>query len=357
MNKTAPAPLLTLMLMTAALVSACQDGPPTSASGAAEDKALPPPALGAFSYVTVGTTDLDNALQTWRDRFGMVVVAAREGSDPALAELWDLAPADISRQALLRTPGLQTGGLHLVEFATPGEPVREGAEVFDRLPKNLDVYAKDLPARYEELRAAGIEFRAPWTEMPAPGGLVFREVQTSGHDVTNIVLLEILDTDYVHSPAGYAGIGPLILVAGDAETETAFYQDVLGLTMIMQDLLGGPEIERMVGLPEGAGIDFRVLGAEADPMGRIEVIEYQRTGGRDLFDRAVPPATGTLHAGWRVASLAPLRQRLDARGIDYREFGPLDTIHGTGPILVFRTPAGFRIEVQESGGADGPGPD
>lgn len=343
-------PLRIAVVVTACLLAGCQPPPPAEEMAVPEAEPLPPPpALGAFSHVTVGTADLDGALALWRDHFEMDVVATRDGPDPALARLWAIAPGDIARQAVLRTPGLATGALHLVEFTNPGPPVREGAQVFDRVPKNLDVYARDLPARYEELRAAGLAFRAPWVEMPAPGGLTFREVQMPGHDATNIVLLEILDTNYPHSPAGYAGIGPLIIVVADAETETAFYQDVLGLDMVMQDLLAGPEIERMVGLPEGAGIDFRVLGTEADPMGRIEVIEYQRTGGTDLFQRARPPATGTLHAGWQVTSLDPLRRQLDAKGIPYEIFDAVDALYGRGPVIAFLTPAGFRIEVQAVG--------
>jgi len=333
---------LRLTLVTsAALLVACQEPLPLEKDAGAA------PRLGAFAYVTVGVTDLDAALQLWRDQFGLQVSVTRDGPDPALASLWDVPAESISRQAMVRTPGLSTGALHLVEFARPGKPVREGAEVFDRLPKNLDVYARDLPARYEEMLAAGYEFRAPWTEMPAPGGTRFREVQMPGHDFTNIVLLEILETDYRHSTAGYAAIGPLIIVVGDADSETRFYNDILGLERITEDLLAGPEIERMVGLPAGAGIDFRVLGDEADPMGRIEVIEYQGTGGEDRFDRARPPATGTLHAGWQVVDLAALRRHLDARGIAYQDHGSLDTIYGAGPMLSLQTPAGFRIEVQE----------
>ena len=332
---------LTLVTVTA-LLAACQGEPLPL-----EKDAEPAPRLGAFSYVTVGVADLDAALQLRRDQFALQISATREGPDAALASLWDLPADSIRRQALVRTPGLSTGALHLVEFARPGAPVRDGAEVFDRLPKNLDVYARDLPARYEEMLAAGYEFRAPWTEMPAPGGTSFREVQMPGHDFTNIVLLEILDTDYRHSPAGYAAIGPLIIVVGDADSETRFYADILGLEQITEDLLAGPEIERMVGLPTGAGIDFRVLGDEADPMGRIEVIEYQRTGGEDRFDRARPPATGTLHAGWQVADLAALRRHLDEHAIAYQDHGSLDTIYGVGPMISLQTPAGFRIEVQE----------
>jgi catechol 2,3-dioxygenase-like lactoylglutathione lyase family enzyme len=339
-------PPATGVFLIGALLSGC-GGPPTETYAPVTEAAMPGVALGAFAYVTVGTADLDAALGLWRDRFGLEVAARREGPDAALARLWDMPADDVARQALLRTPGVRTGGLHLVEFTRPGAPVREGAAVFDRVPKNLDVYATDLPARYDELRAAGLEFRAPWVEMPGPGGLAFREVQMPGHDATNIVLLEILQTDYRYSPAGYAGIGPLIVVVGNAAAETAFYQEVLGLRLIMEDLLAGPEIERMVGLPAGAGIDFRVLGAEDDPMGRIEVVEYQRTGGADLFSRARAPATGTLHAGWQVESLAALLTALDARGIAYRQYGQLETIVGRGPMISFQTPAGFRIEVQE----------
>ncbi|MGI9330691.1 MAG: VOC family protein [Gammaproteobacteria bacterium] len=332
-----------LVLVTGAVLLASCQGEPLNL----ENDDQPAPRLGAFTYVSVGVADLDAALELWRDQFALQVSATRAGPDAALASLWDIPADSISRQALVRTPALNTGALHLVEFVHPDKPVREGAAVFDRLPKNLDVYARDLPARYEEMRDAGYVFRAPWTEMPAPGGLIFREVQMAGHDATNIVLLEILDTDYSHSPAGYAGIGPLIIVVGDAEAETRFYADILGLEMIMEDFLAGPEIERMVGLPAGAGIDFRVLGDEADPMGRIEVIEYQRTGGEDRFDRARPPATGTLHAGWQVADLNAVRRHLNEQGIAFRDHGSLDTIYGTGPMISLKTPAGFRIEVQE----------
>jgi catechol 2,3-dioxygenase-like lactoylglutathione lyase family enzyme len=340
---------VTGMALLGAGLAGCQ-----APAAATERSPVPEPSassvtLGAFAYVTVGTADLDGALAIWRDRFALDVVASRDGPDPGLAALWDLSPGDIARQAVLRTPGVATGALHLVEFAHPGPPVRADAEVFDRVPKNLDVYARDLPARYEELRAAGLVFRAPWAEMPAPGGLSFREAHMAGPDATNIVLLEILGTAYRHSATGYAGIGPLIIVVADAASETAFYREVLGLQPIMEDLLAGPEIERVVGLPAGAGIDFRVLGDAADPMGRIEVIEYQRTGGADLFTRARPPATGTLHAGWRVPALAPVLERLESRGIDYREYGVQATIHGTGPVIAFHTPAGFRIEILASG--------
>jgi catechol 2,3-dioxygenase-like lactoylglutathione lyase family enzyme len=306
-----------------------------------------PEGLGAFAHVTVGTADLDLALGLWRDIFGLEVIAERSGADPALAAVWGLPADGIAREALLRTPGIDVGGMHFVEFRSPGVPVREGAEVFDRLPKNLDVYTTDLPAKYEDLKNRGIKFRASWTEMASPDGSRFREVQMPGPDATNIAVLEILGSDYRYGPSGYAAIGPLIIVVEDAEIETRFFTKALGLASVMVDLLSGPEVEKMVGLPPGAGLDFRVLGDPEDPMGRIEVIEYQQTEGTDRYALAKPPHTGTLHVTWQVDDLAPLRASLDKWGVPITEHGPVDAIFGRGPMISFYSPGGFRIEVQE----------
>ena len=347
----------TLTTLGLFILAACSEAPapdsvtaPPAAPGpepATSEVETMPEGLGAFAHVTVGTADLDLALGLWRDIFGLEVVAEREGADEALSMLWGLPTDGIARQALLRTPGIAVGGMHFVEFSEPGVAVRDGAEVFDRLPKNLDVYTTDLPAKYEDLKNRGIEFRASWTEMASPDGSMFREVQMPGPDATNIAVLEIIGSDYRYGPSGYAAIGPLIIVVEDAEIETLFFDKALGLDSVMRDLLAGPAVEKMVGLPPGAGLDFRVLGDPDDPMGRIEVIEYQQTEGTDRYALARPPNTGTLHVTWQVDDLGPLRASLDNWGVPVTEHGSVDAIFGRGPMISFYSPGGFRIEVQE----------
>ena len=61
---------------------------------------------------------------------------------------------------MLKTGGASAGALHLVEFAEPGAPVRQDVRVFDQLPKNLDIYVRDMAARFEELKARGLKFRS-----------------------------------------------------------------------------------------------------------------------------------------------------------------------------------------------------
>jgi catechol 2,3-dioxygenase-like lactoylglutathione lyase family enzyme len=308
--------------------------------------------LRAFSHVTIGVASLARAVSFWQDNFGFEPQIEAKGPDPALATLWGIDPDRVSRQAILATPtgsGCQAtaGKMHLVEFRNPMPAVREGATAFDLLPKNLDLYTTDMPARFAELEAAGHRFRTRWAEMPA-GEHLFREVQMPAHDAINVVLIEAIGPGYDTplSPKGYAGIGPLVTIVPGIDAETVFWRDVLGMTTTLELELAGPVIERTVGLPQGAALRLCVFGDLDEPLGRIEIIEYQQVRGRNLYPQAKPPATGILHVNYQVRDLEPLRARLRAATITFREHGTLSLLFGSGPILSFHSPAGFKVEVQ-----------
>lgn len=315
-------------------------------------KKPPPPgaALGAFSHATVGVADLARALSFWTDHFGFEVAARREGPDPDLGALWDLPPAAVTRQALVRTAGAAAGAIHLVEFAKPAAPVRQNAQVFDHLPKNLDIYVRDMATRFERLKAEGVKFRSEPITSPGPEGMIFKEVHLPGHDDTNIVLLEIIGKGYdtTFNAKGFAGIGPLITIIPSLALEEAFYTGVLGMAITLDMRLGGPVMEKMIGLPPGAALLLKVYGDPAEPLGRVEVIEYERTAGRNLFGRAKPPALGTLHVNYQVSGLGPLLERLASAGISHMDHGARRLLYGTGRVISFQSPAGFRLEVQET---------
>lgn len=308
--------------------------------------------LGAFSHVTVGVASLDQALGFWVENFGLMVRDRREGPDAGLAALWGIEPARISRQAIVATPTAAAdraavGAMHLVEFRDPLPAVRLGARPFDLLPKNLDLYTTDMPARYAELEAAGHQFRARWAEMAA-GQHRFREVQMQAHDAINLVLIEAIGPGYATamSPRGYAGVGPLVTIVPDIGIETVFWRDVLGMSTTLELELDGPVIERTVGLPAGAALRLRVFGDPAEALGRIEIIEYQQVHGENRYPQARPPATGILHANWQIPDLEPIRARLRDAKLPFAEHGTVGALYGSGPVLSFFSPAGFRVEVQ-----------
>ncbi|MEE8308054.1 MAG: VOC family protein [Gammaproteobacteria bacterium] len=303
----------------------------------------------SWTHVTVGVADLDTALALWTEEFGFDIRTQRDGPDEGLAKLWGLDGDDaIARQAVVGTPGVAHGLVHLVQFTNPGEPVRAGAEVFDLLPKNLDIHVKDLPANFARMKADGRPFRSEnYSEVTAAGGTTFREIHMHGHDDTNIVFVEVIGEELPYSPTGFAGIGPIITIVPDAQAEEDFYVNLFALEVLSKNLLNGEVIERMVGLPKGAGLDVRVLGEEADEFGRIEIVDYQGVEGEDRYARAVAPSLGTLHIRYEVPDLVPLSTRLQDLGIPFDEISAISSLLGTGDVLVFRSPAGLRIEAQQ----------
>ncbi|MEC7803759.1 MAG: hypothetical protein VX533_02785, partial [Pseudomonadota bacterium] len=105
----------------------------------------------AIKHITIGVADLNDALKLWTGRFGLDVITRQTGCDSGLEILWDLPAGQIADQALVGTPGAETGWLHLVQFDRPNPPVRRGATTTDLGPKSLDVNCRDMPARCAEL--------------------------------------------------------------------------------------------------------------------------------------------------------------------------------------------------------------
>ena len=232
--------------------------------------------IGGIAHVTVGVADLQPVFDLWIDRFGLETVARLSGPDPGLGILWDIPAGSISDQALIRTPGADTGWLHFVQFSEPDAPVRAGAMATDLGPKNIDVNCEDMPARYGELEAAGCVFRSAVSEYQV-GDIHAREAQMPGHDETNIVLIEILSGgfDMKHSPAGYAAMTSFVVIVPCTKTESRFYADVFGLDELMHHRITGRGIEEAVGLPKGSTLDMRLMGREQNFFGRVELIEYE----------------------------------------------------------------------------------
>ncbi len=304
--------------------------------------------IQSWSSVTVGVADMDTALDLWVRDFGMRVISERTGPAPSVAAVWGIAPAAITREVLLATEDAAVARLHLVEFAEPGPAVRDGANVFDLCPKNLDIYVRDMPARVAELRAQGRTFRnADYSEVTAPDGTVFREMHMPSHDAINVVLLEVLGADKPLTSKGYGAIGPLIYIVADAPREKAFVEQIFQFDLLTENILGGPEIEEMVGLPKGASLDVSIWGRADEGLGGLEIIDYRGVDSANLYPRTKAPATGILHVNFEVADLAPIIARLDAAGIDYRMHSATTTLFGNGRLITLSSPAGLRIELHE----------
>lgn len=306
----------------------------------------------AFAFAIVSVANLTEALQLWRDRFGMTVVLHRQGRDPGLSKVWALDGDGIVDQALLLTPGMAQGGLHLVQFAKPGPTVREGASPTDLCPKSIDIAVHDIQSRYAELEAAGYRFRSRIGRFETDG-IVVHEVHLPGPEDVNLVFLEQEGKPEPVSARGY-GVSPQVIATSpDNRREKQFFEEVLGMDQASYHRFGGPEVERTIGLPPGGQLDVRIFGDGDYDYGRLEIVQYEGVDSTDLYPRAQPPARGFLGVSVYCPDITATLQRARALQASFGTAGarePLDhgvieTLFGRHRMASLHSPAGLRIDL------------
>lgn len=276
--------------------------------------------MPAWRSVTVGVADMDKALALWSGQFGFV-----EQTDwlntRQLARRWKLDPNEVHAVRMLAAPGTRHGWVRLVAFARPGTAVRNGARAWDRCAKNLDIHVDDLAARLPALAVAGHAIHDTDPEwVIAPNGMRFRETHLPAHDGVNLVLLELAETTRAFSTAGYSGVTTVVSIVSELEAEEVFYQSRLSLQTSFKHRLAGPEVTRMIGLPDGASLDLCLLEEPGMAHGQVELVRYNGVVGDNRFGLATPPATGLLDVdftrkpGVAIHSPAGLRLFVDPQG-------------------------------------------
>ncbi len=302
----------------------------------------------AWHWVSIGTADMEGALEFWVGRLGFECASRAEGDDPGLREHWGIADRQIARQAMVRAVGAENGGMHLVEWDVAAESVRADAQVFDLCPKNLDIYVDDLPARMAQLVEQGVVFRNErYSEAVSPDGVHFREIHLAGHDDINIVLLQVIGSDTPIPNSGFYGVGPLVCIVRDPVAEKRFIELVLGLSLSHNNVLQGPEIEEMIGLPPRCALEVSIWAEPGQPLGEVELVTYQGTEGEDRYPRAQPRARGITHLNWWVDDIEAFAAHLRAQGVPYAVSKVKGNLFQSSSSLVFQSPAGLRLEVHQ----------
>ena len=306
--------------------------------------------IRSIDTIIVGVQNINEAIELWVNQFGLDIVSEREGIDADLSRLWQLEDDEITKQALLATPKIDVGKIHLVQLKNPTTAVRQNANATDLGPKNLDVTCLDLPSKYHELIKMGYQFRSEYVgyQIESIGADVL-EVQMPGHDHTNIIFVEQLGEKIQLSKRGYGGITSLVTIVSELDEETDFFMDIFSLKEALSEDLFGEHVEKMIGLPKGGGLRLNLLeGDELDRYGRVELVAYIGAEKQDdLYKIANPPALGTLHCVFRAEDIDNIKNKLRRRSVSFKEHGLLDLIYGKGEIISFRSPAGLRIEVQQ----------
>ncbi len=300
----------------------------------------------AWHWVSIGTADLEAALAFWVGKLGFEEIGIAEGDDIGLRVHWRLSDQRVARQAMVRAPGAAFGAIHLVEWRSGTKSVRADASVFDLCPKNLDIYVDDLPRRMAQLAEQGVIFRNKhYGEAVSPDGVHFREIHLAGHDDINLVLLQILGSETAIPATGFYGIGPLVCIVQDPASEKRFCQQVLGLALSHDNILAGPEIEQMIGLPEGCALEVSIWAQPGQPLGEVELVTYHGVAGVDQYPRASPGRRGVTHLNWWVEDIETFSLHLASHGVRASSSHIEGRLIQTKATRTFRSPAGLQIEV------------
>ncbi len=183
--------------------------------------------------------------------------------------------------------------------------------------------------------------------MTLADGTAVKEIHMVGHDDINIVLLEISGRNINYSPNGFSGIGPLVTIVPDFEKEKSFYLTALDFELCDEIELGGPEIEKMIGLPKGTTLKFGVLGDLHQDHGRIEVINYFGAHGNNLYAKIRGKNLGVLGVSYLIDDLENFKKLLLSSNLDHVNYGELDLLHTRGETISIMSPAGLRIEITQ----------
>ena len=168
------------------------------------------------------------------------------------------------------------------------------------------------------------------------------------HDSTNVVLIEVDNWPVQLSPHHYGAVTSFVMTVPDTAAEANFYSELFGMRLLMEHRISGEAIEKVVGLPSGAALDMRLLGADDNLYGRVELICYEGLSGANLYPRARPPATGALGCRVRVDSLDALLKRASAIGYRARDLDAVDLIFGRVRLAQLESPAGCMVEAFEA---------
>ena len=72
-----------------------------------------------IACISVGVADMERAETLWINKFGLEVLARRDGPDLGLSQLWGIDSNAITKQLLIGTPKQVTGKIHFGRIREP----------------------------------------------------------------------------------------------------------------------------------------------------------------------------------------------------------------------------------------------
>ncbi len=279
----------------------------------------------------IGCRKIERSLAFYRDRMGLSVLADELLSGETFCGFWKLKSGTSARAILLGQGGEGVGQVLLLDFRLPQGSAKP-ADVRDRSIVraygcfNLNFYTADIRRDFEALKKDGYVL---WSDPVQHffGDDVGNPIEGifEGPDRVPINLVELATRDpatrvgqmraYVEK-RGYtdAGFTPIVTSSHGVDSSKraiAWYEQVLKMKPLIDEVLGAPESNRLLNLPEEA--KTRVVFMQGNHMfGKVVLSQPLNYECESLIDRARPPNIGYLAQAFAVSNLQEAAEQCGA---------------------------------------------
>ena len=221
-----------------------------------------------FSMVVIGVDGLEESIQFYQDVMGLDVLWCDALKGPNFTTFWNLDAGMEAEGALMGLESEEFGRILLVDCKADNKVMIRPPETKSILGLyNLNFHVDDCFAVVDVLRKQGIEF---WSEpvkpdldeeqggtiealFDGPSGVAINLVQLIGGRPDNSIgqLREQL-SNHAQSRTGFTPVATSTLAPKDGDPAVAFFKDTLGMFVAIDQVLGNPATNAMLGRPEDA---------------------------------------------------------------------------------------------------------
>ena len=123
-------------------------------------------------------------------------------------------------------------------------------------------------------------------------------------------------------------VSVVVVGAEDFDKSFSFYTDTLGLEVIETLTWSGPEFEQHWNLPAGASAKTAIFGHGADPVGRLQIMEFDAADRQRTRERELQRAHGLLNLNIYSSDIHADYDKMSALGFEFwstpshSDFGP-----------------------------------
>jgi catechol 2,3-dioxygenase-like lactoylglutathione lyase family enzyme len=309
------------------------------------------PGGSPLAFAAIASASIEQSLAFYRDVIGLDVVA-RGPAGSAFVDFLGLPAGTAVESCLLRGCGLPVGQVLLFATGLPGRrPAREPGDRTTRGLWNLNFYVDDIvavsrrlagdhefwsqPRRYPVGDAAG---EAIEVVFEGPDGVAINLVQPLGDERTFTGRVRIAAAALGRTRKGFTPVATTAHCVRSMRLARPFYESVLGVSTVMDEVLGRPETNEFLARPPGSRAHTVFLSGRSF-FGKLSLSEPQNFAVPDRVAAARADGIGYLAQGFVVPSLADAAAAAADAGGESAGKGTLD-VPGLGapPVVAFRVP-------------------